>query len=120
MVRSIILTLAAVAACVGFFIFVEWYISSEFGTVYEAVDALYDKVEDGKATSEDANAVRSLWADKRSKLHNDIAYVDYRLNEAYSYVYTGNYPLALANLEIVRRMTETLPDNYKLKLENIF
>ena len=69
--------------------------------------------------------MRSLWADKRSKLHifiphNDIAYVDYRLNEAYSYVYTGNYPLALANLEIVRRMTETLPDNYKLKLENIF
>ena len=51
--------------------------------------------------------------------HNDISYVDYRLNEAFSYIRTQNYPLALANLEIVKKMAQNLPDNYRLKPENI-
>lgn len=125
MVRSICLTLAAVAACVAFFIFVDIYLGKEFGEFGEAVETLYEKVDDNSANTGDAEAVRTMWSGKKSKLqmfipHNDIAYVDYRLNEAFSYIYTQNYPLALANLEIVKKMAKTLPDNYRLKLENIF
>lgn len=125
MVKSICLTLAAIAACVAFFIFVDIYLGNEFDEFHGAVGTLYEKVEDGTANSGDADAVRAMWAGKKSKLqmfipHNDIAYVDYRLNEAFSYIYTQDYPLALANLEIVKKMAENLPDNYRLKLENIF
>ena len=124
MVRSICLTLAAIVACIAFFIFVDIYLGREFDEFYGAVETLCDKVENTTANSADADAVRTMWSDKKSKLHmfiphNDIAYVDYRLNEAFSYIYTDNYPLALANLEIVKRMAQTLPDNYRLKLENI-
>lgn len=124
MVRSICLTLAATVACIAFFIFVDIYLGHEFDEFYGAVETLCEKVEDATANSTDADAVRAMWSDKKSKLHmfiphNDIAYVDYRLNEAFSYIYTDDYPLALANLEIVKRMAQTLPDNYRLKLENI-
>ncbi len=125
MVKSITLTLAAIILCIAFFIFVEWYLNREFNAFYEAVDCLYDKTEEMTATREDADAVRALWADKRSKLHifiphNDISYVDYRLNEALSLIYTDDFSEALSNLEIVRQMAKNLPDNYTLKLENIF
>ena len=88
------------------------------------MDTLYEKVEEENANSGDADAVRTMWSAKKSKLHmfiphNDISYMDYRLNEAFSYIYTQDYPLALANLEIVKKMAENLPDNYRLKLENI-
>lgn len=124
MVRSICLTLAAIALCAGFFIFVDMHLAKEFDEFYGAVDTLYEKVEEGTAVGGDADAVRTMWAGKKSKLqifipHNDISYVDYRLNEAFSYIRTQNYPLALANLEIVKKMAQNLPDNYRLKPENI-
>ena len=124
MVRSICLTLAAIAVCAGFFIFVDLYLANEFEEFRGAVDTLYEKVEEENANSGDADAVRTMWSAKKSKLHmfiphNDISYVDYRLNEAFSYIYTHDYPLALANLEIVKKMAENLPDTYRLKLENI-
>ena len=86
---------------------------------------LYEKTESETATQEDARAVRALWEDKRSKLHvfiphNDISYVDYRLNEAFACLYTKSYPDALANLEIVMQMAKSVPGNYMIKLENIF
>lgn len=125
MVKSICLTLAAIVLCAAFFVFVDIYLGKEFGEFKGAVETLYEKVEDGEANIGDADAVRAMWTGKKSKLqmfipHNDISYVDYRLNEAFSYIYTKDYPLALANLEIVKKMAQNLPDNYRLKLENIF
>lgn len=125
MVRSVILTLAVLTACVAFFIFVEKYVDGEFEEFYVAVNELYEKTEQETATREDAKAVRALWENKRSKLHifvphNDISYVDYRLNEALSYIYTQSYEAALANLEIVLQMAMTVPGNYMIRLENIF
>ncbi len=125
MVKSIILTLSALLLSIAFFIFVDRYLSNEFGEFCAAVDTLYVKTEDGVANREDAYAVKSMWTDKKSKLHmfiphNDISYVDYWLNEACAFIYTGNYDLALSNLEVVREIAKSLPDNYTLKAENIF
>ncbi len=125
MVKSAVLTLAAIVACIGFFIFIEWYLDKEFTEFYQAADILYEKTQNQTANREDANAVRMMWSDKRSKLHifiphNDISYIDYRLNEAASYIYTQDYHSALANMEIVRQLAKSVPGNYKLRLENIF
>ena len=125
MVKSAVLTLAAIVASIGFFIFIEWYLDKEFTEFYKAADILYEKTQNQTANREDANAVRMMWSDKRSKLHifiphNDISYIDYRLNEAASYIYTQDYHSALANMEIVRQLAKSVPGNYKLRLENIF
>ncbi len=125
MVKSISLTLAALLLSICLFVFTERYLDDRFGKFYDAVDTLYEKTEQGKANAEDAEAVRTLWATERSRLHvfiphNDITYVDHRLNTALSYIYTENYSDALANLEVVLQMAKTLPGNYKMSIENIF
>lgn len=125
MVKSIIYTLTAIALCLGFFIFTEFYLNQQFGEFYGAVQTLYDKTEMQTANREDAYAVREMWADKKSRLHvfiphNDISYVDYWLNEACGFIYTGQYELALSNLEVLRQIAKTLPDSYSVKLENVF
>lgn len=125
MVRSILYTVAAIVLSLGFFIFVDIYLNRQFGEFYDAVDTLYDKVENKTANREDAYAVREMWSDKKEKLHvliphNDISYVDYWLNEACTLIYVENYDLALGKLEVLREIAKTLPDSYSVKHENIF
>ena len=125
MVKSIIYTLVALLLCVGFFIFTDYYISTQFIQFNAALETLYDKIEDREANKEDAVAVRSMWADKKEKLHifiphNDISYVDYWLSEACSLIYKDEYDLALGKIEVLLEITKNLPDAYVIKLENVF
>lgn len=125
MVRSIIYTVVAAILCVGFFIWTDLYISEQFGQFNEALNTLYDKVEEKSANREDAYAVRDMWADKKEKLHvfiphNDISYVDYWLSEACSLIYKSEYDLALGKIEVLLEITKNLPDAYIIKLENVF
>ena len=125
MVKSIIYTVTALALCLGFFFWTQGYLYGQFTEFGEAIETLYDKTEERLSNREDAYAVKSMWSDNKQKLHifiphNDISYVDYRLNEALSLIYTDDFSEALSNLEIVRQMAKNLPDNYTLKLENIF
>lgn len=125
MVKSICYTLAAVALCIALFIFTDRYVNRQFGDLYMAVDALYDKVENKTANREDGFAVKTLWEDRKGKLqvflpHNDISYVDYWLSEACGLIYEGNYQTALAKLEVLKTIAKNFPDSYSVKLENIF
>ncbi|MCI8820667.1 MAG: DUF4363 family protein [Clostridia bacterium] len=125
MVKSVIYTLAALALCIGTFIGVEIYTKKQFKDFENAVDTLYKKVEANTADREDGYAVRTLWADKKSKLHvfvphNDISYIDYWLSEACGLIYEGEYGLALGKIEVLKEIVKNLPDAYTLKLENIF
>ncbi len=125
MVKAISYTLAAIALCVGLFIFADIYINKQFDEFAVALDALYTKVEDKTATREDATSVRTLWNDKKSKLqillpHNDISYVDYWISEACGLLYNGEYELALGKIEVLKEITKNLPDAYIIRFENIF
>lgn len=125
MVKSIIYTIVAIALCAAFFIFTEMYVSEQFGYLYDATEILYEKVEEGDATENDANAVRQLWEDKKSKLHifiphNDIAQIDHYLSEASGHIRDGENGLALAKLEVVKHMAQSLPSAYSIRLENVF
>jgi hypothetical protein len=125
MVKSIIYTLSAIALCVGFFFGVEYYLGCQFNQFYTALSCLYDKVEMQVATREDAFAVKSMWSDKKSKLHifiphNDISYIDYWLNETCGLIYVGNYDLALGKIEVLQEIAKNLPDAYSVKFENVF
>lgn len=125
MVKSIAYTLTAIALCIGLFIFTELYLHNQFNEFHDALNALYTKIEDETATRSDALAVKSIWDDKKEKLHiliphNDISYIDYWLNEACGLLAYNNYELALGKIEVLKEITKNLPDAYSLKLENIF
>ncbi|MDE6505013.1 MAG: DUF4363 family protein [Clostridia bacterium] len=125
MVKAIVYTLTAIALCVGLFIFTQWYVSTQFGEFSDALETLYTKVETKTASAEDGYAVRTLWNDKKSKLHvfvphNDISYIDYWLNEACGLLYNGEYELALGKVEVLKEIAKALPDAYSVKFENIF
>lgn len=125
MVKSIIYTLAAIILCAGFFIFTELYVSRQFEYVSAAADTLYRKVEEGDATVGDAHAVMELWEDKKSKLHvfiphNDIAQIDYYLTEAGGHIRDGENGLAMAKLNVVIHLAQSLPSAYSVRLENVF
>ena len=125
MVKAIIYTLAAIALCVGLFIFTEWYVNKQFKEFSEAVEVLYDKVDKKTANREDGFAVRTLWSDRKEKLqiflpHNDISYIDYWLSEACGLIYNGEYSLALGKLEVLKEIAANMPGSYTLRLENIF
>lgn len=125
MVKSIIYTLTAIALCMALFTYTQFYVSEQFGYVYEAAEVLYEKVESGNVTENDARAVRELWEDKKSKLHifiphNDIAQIDYYLSEANGHIRDGENGLALAKLEVVKQMALSLPSAYSVRLENVF
>lgn len=125
MVKSVIYTLVALAACITLFICVEIYLDRQFDEFQDALQTLYRKVEDETANREDGYAVKEMWTEKKSKLHvflphNDISYIDYWLNEACGLIYCGEYDLALGKIEVLREISKNLPDGYTLKLENIF
>lgn len=125
MVKAICYTVAAILLCVGMFIFAEWYLGKEFDEFHTALESLYSKIENETATREDGLAVRTLWENKKSKLHilvphNDISYIDYWLNEACGLLYNGKYELALGKIEVLKEISKNLPDAYSIKLENVF
>lgn len=125
MVKSIIYTVAAILLSAAFFIFTEMYVSQQFGYLYGAAEQLYKKIEEGDATENDAQAVRELWEDKKSKLHifiphNDISQIDYYLSEAAGHLRDGEDGLALAKLEVVKHLSRSLPSSYSVSLENVF
>lgn len=125
MVKSIIYTLAAILLCAGIFIFGEWYLNKQFEEFSAALDTLYVKVEERTASEEDGFAVRTLWNEKKSKLHiiiphNDISYIDYWISECCGLLHNENYELALGKVEVLKEIARNLPDAYSVKLENIF
>lgn len=125
MVKSIIYTVTSLFLCIALFVGVDIYLNRQFEEFHGALETLYKKIEDSTANREDGYSVRSMWNDKKSKLHvfvphNDISYIDYWLNEACGLIYCEEYELALGKLEVLREITQNLPGGYSLKFENIF
>jgi len=110
--------LAAAAVCEGVFA------NREFNAFREELDSLYDKAEEGTANSEDAKAIRTSWNAKKQRLHvwiphNDIARVDDILSEAVRDIGEREYSLALAKIEVLINICDTVPGTYSPSLENI-
>lgn len=125
MVKSIIYTLTALIICIALFIGVDIYLNNQFEEFHSALETLYKKVENQTANREDGYAVRSMWNEKKSKLHifvphNDISYVDYWLSEACGLIYCNEYELALGKIEVLQEIAKNLPGGYAFKFENIF
>lgn len=125
MVKSVIYTLTAILLCAGLFIGVDIYVNRQFDEFHEATVVLYKKIEDETATREDCFALKSMWDEKKSKLHiflphNDISYIDYWLSEACALIYCGDFDAALGKVQVLRNISESIPGGYALRFENVF
>lgn len=100
------------------------YMNRESVRFSEALTALYEKTEEKTATTQDAEAVKIMWNEKKKHFHvwvphNDVSYVDYWLNEAIGYLHTEKYDEALSKITVLREICKNLPAAYSFSWENI-
>lgn len=100
------------------------YLKRTFDSLHEDFTMAYLKIKDEKATTDDANAIRTRWIAQKKKLHffishNDIKEMDLWLSEAVSYLKLGNVEEAVSKLEVAIHLTEQIPQNYLIRFENI-
>ena len=125
MVKSLLSILLAGLLLLGAAVFEGVYVKQQFEGFGEEVSALLEKTEEGTASEADAEAVYTAWEERRDKLHiwiphNDISRIDDYLSESIRCLREGDSKLAMAKLEIVLRLTETLPSTYLVSLPNLF
>lgn len=109
----------------GAAVFEGLFVRTQFEAFGEEVSALIQKAEEGTANEADAEAVFSAWEQRRDKLHiwlphGDIARIDDYLSESVRCLKEGERERALAKLEIVLRLSKTLPSTYLVSLPNLF
>lgn len=100
------------------------YLKKSFDCLHEDFTVAYNKINDGSATADDANAIRERWLAQKKKLHffishNDIKEMDLWLSEAVAYLRLGNVEEAVSKLEVAISLTEQIPKNYLIRFENI-
>ncbi len=125
MVKSILSILLAGLLLLGAALFEGVYVKEQFGGFGKEVAALICKAEEGNAQKADAEAVYASWEERRDKLHiwiphNDIMRIDDYLAESIRGFEEEDDTRALEMLEIVLRLTETLPSTYLVSLPNLF
>ena len=125
MVKSILSILLAGLLLLGAALFEGVYVKEQFGGFGKEVAALICKAEEGNAQNADAEAVYASWEERRDKLHiwiphNDIMRIDDYLAESIRGFEEEDDTRALEMLEIVLRLTETLPSTYLVSLPNLF
>ena len=125
MVKTILSILISAALLAGAAVFENNFVGRQFGELETALTALEDKVRGADANRADAEVVKTLWENRKKKLHaviphSDISYIDYWLGEAVSYVETKNYDVALSKIEVLITICEQIPKTYSISFENVF
>lgn len=124
MVRSVVSMI-----CVGLILFIgaiseSHYISAHFSEFYTEVSAVYDKVQEETATENDVYALQDKWLYYKKSLHafvphSEIKELDLWIAEAVKLVEKEKWEDALSKLEVIKELSEEIPKNFILSLENI-
>lgn len=125
MVKTIITTLA-VSLLLFFGVILESnYIKTEFNELHANFSTLYEKVEEESANKQDVLAVQQNWLKKKSRLHifiphNEIKEIDLWLSETVTLVEQEKWEDALSKIEVLKELTEQIPNTFKVTIENVF
>ena len=124
MVRSVVSMI-----CVGLILFIgaiaeSHYISAHFSEFYTEVSAVYNKVQEETATENDVYALQDKWLYYKKSLHafvphSEIKELDLWIAEAVKLVEKEKWEDALSKLEVIKELSEEIPKNFILSLENI-
>ena len=124
MVKTIITTLA-VSLLLFFGVILESnYIKTEFNELHANFSTLYEKVEEESANKQDVLAVQQNWLKKKSRLHifiphNEIKEIDMWLAESATLVRDKEWQDAISKIEVLKELTEQIPNTFRLSIENI-
>ncbi len=100
------------------------HIRNEFEDFNRVLNILYDKVEEESATANDVYAVQKNWHGKKRNLHAFISHTEIRevemwISETVTLVQDKAWTDALSKVEVLIELSEQIPKNFMLKLENV-
>mgnify|MGYP003303546661 CR=1 FL=1 len=124
MVKSIYSIIIAVAILLFAGIGEQIYLKNVFAEIHEDFVMAYQKIENGDASSDDVNAIKTKWIAKKNVLHlfishNDIKEMDLWLSEAVAYLKLGKIDESISKMEVAINLCEQIPKHYLIRLENI-
>ena len=124
MVKSIISVIVVFALIVGLALFEGFYVSSKFNDFHDALEILYDKIEEETATIDDVYAVQSSWIQKKKSLHvfiphNEIKEIEMWLSESATLVRDKEWNDAVSKIEVLLELSEQIPKTFKISFDNI-
>lgn len=115
--------------CVGILLFFagiyeNFHIKREFKEFNSQLTVLYQKIEDQTATTNDVLAVQNNWLEKKSYLHAFISHAEIRevelwVSETITLVQKKSWVDALSKVEVLIDLSEQIPKNFLLRIENI-
>lgn len=115
--------------CVGILLFFagiyeNLHIKREFEEFNSQLTVLYQKIEDQTATTNDVLAIQNNWLEKKSDLHAFISHAEIRevelwVSETITLVQKKSWVDALSKVEVLIDLSEQIPKNFLLRIENI-
>lgn len=115
--------------CVGILLFFagiyeNLHIKREFKEFNSQLTVLYQKIEDQTATTNDVLAIQNNWLEKKSDLHAFISHAEIRevelwVSETITLVQKKSWVDALSKVEVLIDLSEQIPKNFLLRIENI-
>ena len=83
-----------------------------------------DKANDNTLSSDDINELSTDWEDKRKYLHVFIPHTEIKeiglwLSEATAFAEFGNMEETADKLQVIYDLSKQIPDNFRIKIENI-
>ena len=124
MVKTIISTI-----CVGILILVGsiWeckLVDKEFNEFSQALNVVYQKIDEQTASIDDVYAVQKNWLEKKQTLHaliphTEIKEVDLWIAETATLVRDKQWEDAISKIEVLKELTEQIPKTFIISWENV-
>ena len=124
MVKTLISIFITLGLLVGISAYELYHVKETFAIFHEALESLYYKTENERASHEDGKIVRKIWVREKRDLHiwiphNAIENLDFHLSEALGYLYEGQFTDALPKIEVLIDMAENIPHAFEFNIQNI-
>ncbi len=125
MVRCILSIIISVAIVTVGAIYENLFIHNAFDNFHTMLYNVEEKLQNENATTEDIYAVQKYWLSKKRILHafiphTEIKEIDLWISEAIIYTKNKNYKEAEGKIEVCLELSEQIPNNFKIKFENLF
>ena len=101
------------------------FINNQFDDLHNALQIVYEKVDQHTATTDDIYSLQKMWLDKKKSLHtvvphNDIKEVDLWISETVTLVRDQEWSDAISKIEVLIELSEQIPKTFTLSPSNIF
>ena len=125
MLKTIITIAIAFAILIGGTIYEQTVVLRQFDELSVEVKTCIEKAEVGTITTKDVYQLQENWEDKKKYLHaflphNEIKEIGLWISEAISYTIYNNEEELVDKLQVLYDLSIQVPENFKIRLNNIF